>query len=98
MINNDVTGQDDLTPSSPGLQPVVFVDKRIVGGESVEFDLQTFDLTDREPELLPSEMRMTPRDFKLFLVALDSDEEPNEKLRALFTETRFSLTFSPTES
>lgn len=35
---------------------------------------------------LPREMRMTPRDFKLFLVALESDEEPNEKLKALFRE------------
>lgn len=35
---------------------------------------------------LPCEMRMTRRDFKLFLVALETDEEPNDKLRALFRD------------
>ncbi len=35
---------------------------------------------------LPSEMRMSRRDFKLFLVALERDKEPNEKLRALFRD------------
>jgi len=33
---------------------------------------------------LPLEMRMTQRDFKLFLVALDEEEEPNQKLKDLF--------------
>jgi uncharacterized protein (DUF1778 family) len=34
----------------------------------------------------PKELKMSQRDFKLFLVALDSDEEPSEKLRALFQD------------
>jgi hypothetical protein len=32
----------------------------------------------------PSELRMSQQDFKLFLVALNQDEEPNDKLKALF--------------
>lgn len=32
---------------------------------------------------LHSEIRMSKRDFKLFLVTLDSDEEPCDKLKAL---------------
>lgn len=34
----------------------------------------------------PKQLRLSQRDFKLFLVALDSDEEPNDKLRALFQD------------
>jgi uncharacterized protein (DUF1778 family) len=30
---------------------------------------------------LPREIRMSRRDFKLFLVEVDSDEEPNDTLR-----------------
>jgi uncharacterized protein (DUF1778 family) len=33
---------------------------------------------------VPREMRMSRRDFKLFLVALDQDEQPNDKLKDLF--------------
>jgi len=36
--------------------------------------------------ILPREIKMSKQDFKLFLVALDSDEEPNEKLKALVEE------------
>lgn len=36
---------------------------------------------------LPREVRMTRRDFELFLAALEADEEPNERLCALFAET-----------
>jgi uncharacterized protein (DUF1778 family) len=31
---------------------------------------------------LPQTIRMSQRDFRLFLVALDSDEEPNDTLKA----------------
>lgn len=34
----------------------------------------------------PNELKMSQRDFKLFLVALDSDEEPSDKLKALFAD------------
>jgi uncharacterized protein (DUF1778 family) len=45
--------------------------REVVSDSSTEFDL-------------PREIRMSQRDFKLFLVALEADEEPNDKLRALF--------------
>ena len=31
---------------------------------------------------LPRQIRMSPRDFRLFMLALNSDEEPNEALKA----------------
>jgi uncharacterized protein (DUF1778 family) len=34
----------------------------------------------------PKELKMSQRDFKLFLVALESDEEPSDKLKALFED------------
>jgi len=34
----------------------------------------------------PKEIMMSQRDFKLFLVALESDEEPVDKLRAVADE------------
>lgn len=34
----------------------------------------------------PKELKMSQRDFKLFLVALESDEEPTNKLKALFAD------------
>lgn len=34
----------------------------------------------------PKELKMSQRDFKLFLVALESDEEPSNKLKALFAD------------
>jgi hypothetical protein len=34
----------------------------------------------------PKEIRMSQRDFKLFLVALESDEEPVDKLRDVADE------------
>ena len=41
----------------------------VISDSAIEFDL-------------PQKIVMSQRDFKLFLVALDSDAEPNEALRA----------------
>ena len=34
----------------------------------------------------PREIKMSQRDFKLFLVALESDEEPSDKLKSVFKD------------
>lgn len=43
-------------------------------------------VTDASLLEFPKELKMSQRDFKLFLVALESDEEPSDKLRALFAD------------
>lgn len=40
--------------------------------------------TDAAQLSFPKEIKMSQRDFKLFLVALESDEEPSDNLKALF--------------
>jgi hypothetical protein len=35
---------------------------------------------------IPRQIEMSQRDFKLFLVSIGSDEEPSEKLKALFSD------------
>lgn len=42
--------------------------------------------TDAASFQLPKDLKMSQRDFKLFLVALESDEEPNDKLKSLFAD------------
>ena len=42
--------------------------------------------TDAASFRFPKDLKMSQRDFKLFLVALESDEEPNDKLKALFAD------------
>jgi hypothetical protein len=42
--------------------------------------------TDAASFEFPKELKMSQRDFKLFLVALESDEEPSDKLKALFAD------------
>ena len=42
--------------------------------------------TDADQCEFPKELKLSQRDFRLFLVALESDEEPNDKLKALFQD------------
>lgn len=52
----------------------------------VQAAIEPITTTDSDQYNLPREMVMSQRDFKLFLVALDSDEEPNDKLKTLFDD------------
>jgi Protein of unknown function (DUF1778). len=55
----------------------------VSGHEEIVTEISSTDSNLRE---LPNQLRLSQRDFKLFLVALDSDEEPNDKLKALFQD------------
>ncbi len=70
----------DDTSTARGIRPNLTL---VSGREEVVVEMSSTHANLLES---PRQLRLSQRDFKVFLVALDSDEEPNDKLRALFRD------------
>jgi len=65
---------------NPGL--LADIERQYTTASDARIEREPLSTTDRYEYELSRKIVMSQRDFKLFLVAIDSDEEPNDTLKA----------------